>query len=106
MMRKLIIAVLLTWGSWNSAWAADPKILPADVVLTGPKASQQFLALSVANGKVIGDLTDKAQFTSSNPAVATVDETGTVKAAGDGEAIITASLDGKDVTAKVRVAKT
>src|SRR6266851_5474670 len=105
MLRHLTIAALLTWGSWNSTWAADLKVLPSDIALTGPRASQQLLALSLADGKVVGDLTDKAQFTSSNPAVATVDESGTVKAAGDGEAIITASFDGKCVTAKVRVAK-
>src|SRR6266851_3193161 len=105
MLRNVTLAILLAWGSWSNARAADLKVLPTDMVLTGPRARQQLLALAVANGKVIGDLTDKAQFTSSNPAVATVNESGAVRAACDGEAIITASFDGKCVTAKVRVAK-
>src|SRR6266852_8140827 len=67
MLRNLIIAVLFSWGSWGSARAADLKVLPADVFLTGPRAKQQLLALAVADGKVIGNLTDKAQFISSNP---------------------------------------
>src|SRR5439155_21884482 len=106
MLRNVTLAVLLTWGSWSNAWAADLKVLPADVILTGPRAKQQLLALAVASGKIIGDLTAKTEFSSSNPAVATVDESGTVRAAGDGEAIITASQDSKQVTAKVRVTKT
>ena len=38
--------------------------------------------------------------------MATVDEAGTVAAAGDGEAVITATYDGKPITTRVRVAAT
>ena len=44
MLRNVTLAVLLTWGSWSNGWAADLKVLPADMVLTGPRASQQLLA--------------------------------------------------------------
>lgn len=106
MMRSLIITLLLTWGSWSSARAAEFQILPTEVLLTGPRASQELLVLSLLNGKVSGDLTADATFTSSHPNVAPVDQKGTVKAVGDGEAIITATLHGEHRTAKVKVSKT
>jgi hypothetical protein len=86
--------------------AADLKLLPADVLLTGPHASQRLLVLAEADGKFIGERTEQAQFTSSNPAVALVDEGGMVRPAGDGEAVITATCQGKQATAKVKVVKT
>jgi hypothetical protein len=106
MLRNLIVVLLLTSGSWSSVPAADLKVVPADVVLTGPRAKQQLLALAVADGKVIGDVTGKAQFISSNPAVATVDETGTVHAVGEGETNIAASIDGRQVFSTAKVTKT
>jgi hypothetical protein len=87
------------------ASAAEIKVLPADISLTGPHARQQLLVLSEAGGQLVGDLTDKAKFASSNPAVASVDEAGLVRAAGDGDALITATSDGKQATAKVHVAE-
>jgi hypothetical protein len=106
MLRNLILAVLLVCGPWISFGAADFKVFPGEVMLTGPRASQQLLALAVANGKVIGDRTDKAKFTSSNPAIAAVDEAGIIKAVGDGEVMITASLDGEQATVPVKVSRT
>jgi hypothetical protein len=58
------------------------------------------------NGKAVGELTAGVEFSSSNPAVASVDESGIVKAVGDGQALITALVDGKTVNAKVKVTKT
>jgi hypothetical protein len=80
-------------------------ILPNEITLTGPSATQRLIVLSIDAGKITGDLTDQAKFTSSNPAVATVNETGFVRAAADGSAVITASCGGKGSTAKVTVVK-
>jgi hypothetical protein len=85
--------------------AADLKLAPSDVVLTGPHASQRLLALSKTVGKVDGDHTERAKFSSSNPAVAAVDDSGMVRAVGDGEAIITATEGSTTATAIVRVTK-
>src|SRR5438270_5211148 len=106
MLRSFTVALLLTCVSWTSARAADLQVLPTDVVLTGPTASQRLLVLSVANGKVVADLTEKAKFTSSNPGVASVDKTGIVKAVGDGQTLITSSVRGDHVIVNVRVSKT
>jgi hypothetical protein len=89
-----------------SALAEDLRLLPADTTLTGPHASQRLVVLITDQGKPVGDRTGQAKFTSSNPAVAAVDASGTVKAVGDGEAVITATHDGKQTTAKVRVTRT
>src|SRR5262249_13661537 len=99
-------ALVLTCGCCGNLWAGDFQLFPADVVLTGPRASQRLLALRVANGQVIGDQTERATFTSSNPAVAAVDPGAVVRAVGNRQAVVTASLVGQGVAAKVTVRKT
>ena len=88
-----------------SVGAADVKLLPAEVRLAGPHASQRLILLSETGGKFHEDVTAKATFATSNPAVAAVTEAGIVRPVGDGEAIITATLDGTQATAKVKVEK-
>src|SRR5437868_5898172 len=84
--------------------AVDLKILPAEVSLTGTHACQRLIVLAEADGQYVGDRTNLAQFVSSNPAVATVDEAGVVRASADGDAVVTASHRGKQTTARVKVA--
>ncbi len=109
-MRKNIFRVtviLLGFVSPRSVvQAAELKILPADVTLTGPHARQRLLVLTEERGQVIGERTPLAKFTSAHPAVATVDASGVVRAVGDGETTITAVVDGKQAMAKVTVRKT
>jgi hypothetical protein len=71
--------------------------------MTGPHATQRLLVLAEEGGKVVGDLTGKAALTSSNPAVAFVAADGMLRPAGDGEAIITATHQDKQATARVKV---
>src|SRR5205823_7087096 len=86
--------------------AAELKLLPGDITLTGPHASQRLLAVTATGGVVDGDVSDRAEFVSSNAKVATVDAEGVVQAVGDGETTITA-LAGKDkTTIQVRVQAT
>ena len=56
-------------------------------------------------GRTTGDRTAEAKFASSDPKVATVDETGLVHPVGDGEATISASIPGGSAAAKVHVAR-
>jgi hypothetical protein len=100
------LTVVLCFGLQQSGvFAAELKILPADVTLTGPHASQRLLVLAEEKGQVIGERTPQAKFTSANPAVATVDASGVVRAAGDGETTIMAVVDGKQATVQVTVRK-
>lgn len=80
-------------------------ILPSQITLTGPKATQRLLVVSQQDGRCTGDLTTKATFVSSNPKVAVVSKDGIVRAVGDGMAKITASLSGQMATVEVRVEK-
>lgn len=102
-LRSLLNFVLWMAASAQTL-AADYQFLPAQSTLTGPQATQRLLVLTMSGGKVVGEATQRAIFTSSNPAVATIDPRGTVHAAGDGEAMVTAQIDGKAVTAHVKVA--
>jgi hypothetical protein len=97
-----IIAFLI---SAVPAGAAEWKLLPADVTLTGPHANQRLILVSEDGGKVVADRTPVAKFTSSQPAVATVDERGVVRPVADGEAVITATHGDRQATAKVKVTK-
>ena len=64
-------------------------VLPPSVELTGPEARQQMLAeASLANHQE--DWTRTAEWSSSDPKTAMVDEHGLVRPMGDGEAKITA----------------
>jgi len=99
---RLLLAITLMPGAVASA--ADLKILPGDMTLTGPHASQRLLVTAEEGGAVVGDQTAQAAFTSANPAIAVVDG-GMVRPVGDGETTITAVVDGKQATAKVKVVR-
>jgi hypothetical protein len=88
-----------------AAPAAELKLLPADVTLTGPHASQRLILVSEDQGQVVADRTPKAQFASSQPAVATVDDRGVVRPVTDGDVVITATYGEREATAKVKVTK-
>ncbi|MCZ2147411.1 MAG: hypothetical protein LC126_06520 [Bryobacterales bacterium] len=77
------------------------KVTPSEATLPTVESREQFLAEGTTNG-FQEDLTKTAQWTSSNPKVAVVDA-GKVKPAGDGEAVITATVNGQKATATVRV---
>jgi hypothetical protein len=105
-MKKTVLLVLVLYGSLaGPVSAAELKVLPEAVVLTGPHATQRLIVFAESDGKLVGDCTSQAKFTTSNPAIATIDETGIVHPAGDGEAVITAAVGSQQTEAKVKVAK-
>ncbi len=81
------------------------EILPRTIALNGPEARHQLIA-EASLGSHQEDWTRNAQWTSSAPAVATVDSAGLVTPVGDGSAVITASANGKTATAQVSVRNT
>ncbi len=99
------LSVLLMLGAASMVSAAELRIDPPNVVLTGPRGSQRLLVLTTAGGAVTGDLTPSAVFVSSNPVIATVDDKGIVRAHGNGTATITALVGVDQATALVKVEK-
>jgi hypothetical protein len=89
-----------------TAEAGQLKLLPETVTLTGPQAAQRLILLTEEGGQYVGDRTNQATFTSSNPAVASVSDAGFVKAVGDGETVVTATFEDQQTTAKIKVEKT
>jgi hypothetical protein len=102
MIRLLVLALL---GFASTVRAGELKLLPETVSLQGAGATQNLLLLDQINGVVVGDLTTKGKFTTSDPKIATISASGQLQAVGDGEAIITAESEGKKAIAKVRVSK-
>jgi hypothetical protein len=103
--HRIIIAIILA-GLATSFVRADLKILPSEIVLTGPHATQRLIVLSEAAGRLIGDLSNQAQYLSSDAKVATVSKDGIVKAVGDGEAVVTVTHNGQRASVKLKVIKT
>jgi hypothetical protein len=75
------------------------KITPVSAALRGPDSVQQ-IVVEGTDGK---DLTDQAQYASSDPKVATVDASGTISAQGDGSATIAVKHGGHETTVSVTV---
>lgn len=84
------------------ALAQQLAVLPPTVELTGPEARQQLVAEATA-GDHQEDWTAAAQWSSSNPKIASVSEQGVLRPEGDGEARITARAKGLTATITVRV---
>jgi Protein of unknown function (DUF1553)/Protein of unknown function (DUF1549)/Bacterial Ig-like domain (group 2) len=105
-MTRVYFASLVAWAIATIPARAEIRIAPDDIALTGPQASQRVLVLNTGAGLIDADRTGHAKFSSSNPAIATIDETGVVHAKGDGEATITARVGNDQATVKVKVVKT
>jgi hypothetical protein len=102
---RALLSSLASLAIVSTGFAAELRLLPATTSLVGPHAQQRLIVVAEESGKVIGERTAQATFASSNASVATVDRSGLVKAAGNGETIITATHDGKTTTAVVKVTK-
>jgi hypothetical protein len=99
-LNTVFSAVLLFAGARANA-DSTITLIPSNPKLSGRHSQQQLLVESVADGRFVGDKTDHAQFTSSDPEVAVVDEKGLVRPIANGEATITATVDGQSSTAIV-----
>jgi hypothetical protein len=88
------------------ASAAELKIFPAEINLTGPQSRQRLVVLTESGGQIVGDVTNQVQFASTNAQIASVDQAGVVRAVGDGETVIRAAVGSHEVTARVTVLRT
>ena len=95
-MKPLILFLALP------VFAQTLAVLPPTVDLTGPEARQQLLAQATLPDHQ-EDWTRDSAWSSSDPKVATVDEHGLVRPAGDGEAKITVRAKGAAAAVTVHV---
>jgi hypothetical protein len=78
-------------------------ILPEQTVLRGQGARQQLIVERRLNGSFVGAESEDVSYSSSNPNVATVDESGIVTAVGDGRTILAGRVGGRNVSTVIEV---
>jgi hypothetical protein len=93
------IFLILMGAGAPSASADALKVIPEHPLLRGPDAVQQ-LSVEADAGR---DVTEEAQFASSDPGVAAVEPAGLVRAKGDGEAKVTIRLGGAEAVVPITV---
>src|SRR4051812_17676370 len=98
----LIVAVL---SCATQSRAATPVyvLLPKSTTISGAHSTQQLLVERLMDQRFAGDKTGAAKLKSSNPAIASVDEKGIVHPAGNGDATITATVEGESASAAIKV---
>jgi hypothetical protein len=100
-LMRLTIPVLALLLGPGLAAAGELKVYPPTVAVSGPNRVQQLLVVEEENGRVVADHTAKATFASSTSAVAKVDAAGLVSAAGNGDATLTVTVNGRTVSVKL-----
>jgi hypothetical protein len=100
---RLRLSLLCLLGLPAVSGAAELRVYPSEVAISGPNRTQQLVVVTEENGRAVGDRSAAAKFASSDEKVAKVDASGRVTAAGSGEATITATANGQTATARVRV---
>lgn len=94
-------SLLWIWAA-QAALAQTVTMMPREVTLATPESRQQLIVEADTAGHW-EDWTRQAQWSSSDTRVATVSQTGLVKPAGDGEAMVTARANGQSVSVRVSV---
>ena len=69
------------------------KILPGDVVLSGPRASRQIVVQATLASGYEADVTSRARFTVEGPGILIVDEGGVLRPLANGRTKLTAKLE-------------
>src|ERR1700738_3736256 len=96
-------SLMLLFAASTILAAADTlAILPNNIELNGPEARHHLLAEATL-GDHQEDWTRKVEWKSSDPKIAIVGANGEVRPFGDGQAVITATGNGRAASAAVRV---
>jgi hypothetical protein len=94
-------SLLVVLASSSFVLAADLRVFPPDISLSGLRSQQQLLVFE--SGSLTADRTESAKYVSANPKVATVDTSGVVLPVADGETTISVQVAEQAATVKVRV---
>ncbi|AMV20230.1 Bacterial Ig-like domain (group 2) [Planctomyces sp. SH-PL14] len=95
----VLLAALVVAGPLS---AADLQLHPSQVRLDGNSPRQQLLVLQAGSGDAV-DLTRSARFTTTTPAIVSVDERGVVRAVAQGEGRVRIECAGQALEAVVTV---
>jgi hypothetical protein len=106
LLEGALIGALLLSAPAHVTADSSYALIPAANTLSGKHSSQQLLLERVADALFVGEKTRDAEFSTSDSAIATVDDTGFVRPVGNGTATISATIDGQSATATVVVEKT
>ena len=95
-------------GAFLQAEPESLRLLPEEIVLSGPRATQRLLLIEAAvGGASVRDWTAEARFVVADPAVASMEGPATVASVADGSTILRAHLpDGRTASVRVRVLET
>src|SRR5262245_47923672 len=95
---RYVLGTLLAGLLAHPVSAAELRVYPPEVTISGPNRVQQLLVVEEQNGRVVADHTAAAKYVTSNTTVAKVDSAGLVTGDGNGEASLTATVGGQSVT--------
>ncbi|HUG81778.1 MAG TPA: DUF1553 domain-containing protein [Bryobacterales bacterium] len=102
MIKQIVAAALLLAAPCFAARPASIRILPGDIVLSGPASSQQLIVQArLAEGQE-QDLTSQAAFRPADPKIVKA-EGGVLLPLADGSTELTAEVEGVSATIKVTV---
>ena len=101
-IRTLLFVSLLT----STAWAQEFRLLPGELKLDGQEARHRILLERTDGDIAVGPVTDGVQLSTDNETIARIDA-GVLIPVGNGETVVRAFVDGKEVaTAKIVVTNT
>jgi len=100
---SLVGYALISVTAWANPRLVSLKTVPAEVTLTGARATQQFLAIATYADGAERDVTAEAEWRVSNPALATLAGPARLAAIRDGLLTLTATLPGAQARSTVRL---
>src|SRR4051812_15841100 len=99
---RILLPALFALAAPDAFGAGKLAILPAEIALNGSSTHQALVVEIESDGQFTGEVTKNAALVSSDPAVVKL-ESGMAVAVKDGEATITATVDGQTVKAPLKV---
>ncbi|HEV2383094.1 MAG TPA: DUF1549 domain-containing protein [Terriglobia bacterium] len=96
-------ALVATHPSYPKSALTKLEILPSSIAILGPRYTQRLVVEGTFADGHQEDMTAQARITSSDPKVALMDKDGFALPQGDGEASVTATVEGHRATSTVNV---
>ena len=99
-----LLALWLTAVAPAADWVPDRLIVePASTILDGRRARAQLIATGYGRDDAVGDLTQEARWTTSDPTIVAVHPGGQIEPRGDGQAEVRARIGSIEATTTIQV---